>query len=357
MFRTIILAVNGSHDRTLLAGATPERILLIRPSALGDVCRSVPVLTSLKRAFPGASIDWLVQDTFVDAIEGHPDLRRAIPFPRGEFASPLRLPKLAGWLWALRRERYDMVVDAQGLLRSGFFTWATGAKLRLGDANARESAARFYNRAVPIDPQLHAVDRMLGVVQGAGIPAIDDMRLHCPPRAARLYERHPNLAQKPQIVLAPTSRWPAKQWPAERFASLIDKLLKEGHRNISIVGARSERDQIRPVLHLAQDDPRVTDLVGETSIAELMQLIHDASLVVANDSAALHMAVGFERPVVALFGPTRVELVGPYRREKDVIQHTDPAEAQRSHKDPSSVELMERITVSEVLAACRYRLA
>jgi ADP-heptose:LPS heptosyltransferase len=100
----------------------------------------------------------------------------------------------------------------------------------------------------------------------------------------------------------------------------------------------------------------VTDLVGKTSIAQLMHTIEHAALLVANDSAALHMAVGFDRPAVALFGPTRTDLVGPYGRGEDVIQHA-PALTKNMHKDEGfGAALMQQITVEEVYAACEQRL-
>jgi ADP-heptose:LPS heptosyltransferase len=100
----------------------------------------------------------------------------------------------------------------------------------------------------------------------------------------------------------------------------------------------------------------VIDRVGRTSVGELMALIERAALVVANDSAALHMAVGMQRPIVALFGPTRTERVGPYGREADVLQHVTVYD-RRDHKDDrAGRELMERIAVDEVEEAVLSRL-
>ena len=107
----------------------------------------------------------------------------------------------------------------------------------------------------------------------------------------------------------------------------------------------------------SQRDPRVINLAGKTSIAQLMALVRDASLVIANDSAAVHMAVGFNRPMVALFGPTDIRRVGPYRRDADVIQHIGPAD-RLDHKDTAHGRtLMERITTDEVVTRATRALA
>jgi ADP-heptose:LPS heptosyltransferase len=122
-----------------------------------------------------------------------------------------------------------------------------------------------------------------------------------------------------------------------------------------LVGAASERAQVAPLLDLAQSNDRVLDLIGKTSLAHLMGVIERAALVVANDSAALHIAVGFNRPLVALYGPTRVHRVGPYRRERDVIQHVSPGDV-FDHKSPASVAMMQRISADEVIRAAIHRL-
>ena len=103
------------------------RVLIIRPSALGDVARSVPVLATLRRAMPNARIDWLVHEGFADAIRHHPALDGVLPFPRKHFGALWRRPAAAldaaAWAADLRGRRYDIVFDFQGLARSGLFVW------------------------------------------------------------------------------------------------------------------------------------------------------------------------------------------------------------------------------------------
>ena len=125
------------------------KILIVRPSALGDVCRTVPVLASLRRAWPEAVVDWVVQEEFAPAIAAHPALSEAITFPRTRLArwwrSPARARELWQWFGELRRREYDIVLDCQGLGRSGLITWATAAPRRVGLRRAREFAWLGYN--------------------------------------------------------------------------------------------------------------------------------------------------------------------------------------------------------------------
>lgn len=334
--------------------------MLIRPSALGDVCRTVPVLASLRRAFPGAEIDWLVQEGFEDAVSAHPALTGVRTFPRrriaiGRLWRPAAARELARFLGGLRVAGYDTVIDCQGLGRSGFFAWCTMAPRRIGHRDARELGWLGVNERHLCAPGLHTVDRMLGLVEAAGVPAVRDMRLYTP---ASGYEGlDARLEGARYVVVAPTSRWPGKAWPAARFAQVVRTVLAEGLADaVVLIGAASERASCAEVGDLAGRDRRVVDLIGATSIAQLMAVVERSALVVGNDSAALHMAVGFDRPLVGLFGPTRVDLVGPYGREDDVIRA--PGGEGVSHKDArAGGALMDRIAVEEVVEAVRARLA
>lgn len=318
------------------------------------------MLASLRRAYPDARIDWLVQDSFVDAVRAHPGLTAAVPFPRHALGRSLRrgrIAELGAWIGALRVPAYDLAIDAQGLFRSGFLAWATGARCRVGHRAARELGWLFYTRRERGSERMHTVDRMLALVRDIGVEPVPDMRLYAP------VEEREAAAAEPQLtddfaLFAPTSRWPGKQWPAERFAEVARRLLGEGLvGRVLVVGGGGERDQCAPLLALTSTDKRIIDLVGRTSIARLMALVERSAIVVANDSATLHMAVGFGRPLVALFGPTRVERVGPYGREADVLQHLEPGE-RLDHKNASAGRaMMARITVDEVLGACSARIA
>jgi len=337
----------------------PERILIIRPSALGDVCRSVPVLASLRRAFPEATIDWVVQRGFEPAVAAHPSLDSVVPFPRRELTrwwTPPGAIRGLRWLRTLREPRYDWAIDCQGLARSGLMAWWTRAPVRIGYANADELSWLGVNRRFEIDRRLHAVERMLRLIESAGVESVRDMTLFVPdgadselPESLRSDERF--------AVVAPTSRWPGKRWPAAWFAEVAHRLVAEDAvARVAIVGAASERAQCADVLALAEGSDRFIDLVGRTSVGGLMAAVARASLVIANDSAAVHMAVGFNRPLVALYGPTDVSKVGPYGRERDVLQHVEQGE-RLDHKDEAlGRRYMGRISVREVLEAAVARV-
>lgn len=337
-----------------------DRILIIRPSALGDVARTVPALVSLRRAYPKAAIDWLVDAGFEPAIERHPDLSAAITFPKKTIKTAMKRGNagpLREFVRGLRARRYDAVFDLQGLARSGMVAMATGAPKRYGLREAREFAWLAYTHRGSAGIEMHTVERMLAVVAAAGAEPVRDMRLYSSEEARGWRDGVAGLgpAGGPYAVLAPTSRWPAKQWPAERFAAVAEWLLGRG-LTVVFVGAGGEEPQVGPVVALCERETRAKNLIGRTSVAQLMALIEGAAVVVANDSAALHIAVGFSRPIVALFGPTRVNRVGPFGRDADVIQHVLPGDSMR-HKDPGGAGMMGRISVEEVVSRVEARVA
>ncbi len=334
--------------------ARARRILIIRPSALGDVCRSVPVLASLRAAMPTAHIDWLVQDSFADAISAHPMLDGVVPLPRARlsnWASPRGVFDSLRWLRTLRRGHYDLAIDAQGLIRSAIFAIATGAPARIGYANAQEFAGLTYTHAPRVAPDRHSVDRMCALLEPLNIAPVFDTRLYSPPGAWHRVSTALGLnAGEPYCVIAPTSRWPGKRWPIDRFGELARALLDSGRvARVVVVGSPGERAQCAPLLQSATGDTRVIDGVGRTTVAELMALIERSVLVVANDSAAIHMAVGFNRPIVALYGPTDIRRVGPWQRDASVIQHITPGQTLNHKDEASGRELMTRITTPEVI--------
>lgn len=344
---------------------SPDRILIVRPSALGDVCRTVPALVSLRAAYPGARIDWLVRDVYAPAIASHPALSSVVPFPRSRFATAWRSPAaaaaLVAWLRSLAAAHYDVVYDLQGLFRSAMFALATRAPRRVGRSPSRELAFLGLNVRHRVPRDAHDVDATLALLRADGVTPIPDVRLYADPaqRAALPAPMRDAIASgRSYALLAPTSRWPGKRWPIERFRILTESLLQRRLVDaIAVAGAPGEEAQCEPLLALGAKDPRVIDLVGKTSVGALLSAVQSSALVVANDSAVLHMAVGFDRPLVALFGPTSVARVGPFGRERDVLQRIEPGE-RLDHKDEQAgQDLMRRISPEDVLAAAERRLA
>jgi len=332
----------------LMSNPVPNRILFIRPSALGDVCRSVPVVASLKKHWPDATIDWLVQSEFIDAVSMHPAVNEVIPFPRQSLRRwyfPKGFFKMLAFLRLLKSKKYDLVIDGQGLGRSGLFAWATRCKTRIGPASAREFGWLGYTQKVQTKRE-HAVDQMLALSEAAGAPSIQDMQLSANESDVSWWNQfQEQRAIGPYIVIAPTSRWESKQWPVERYIEVAQHIIAKG-MNVVVVGAPNETVQIEPILSY----DGMLNLLPEMTIGRVMAVIAQSKLVIANDSAALHIAVGFHRPCIGLFGPTNPALVGPYQCEDAVITAKVNYDSVHYKNRSLGNHLMKQISTKEVLA-------
>lgn len=293
---------------------TARRILLIKPSALGDIVHTLPVLSALRRRFPQAHIAWLVNRSFEPLLAGHPDLDATIPFDRRSRTGWLsRLRATLSFARSLRRQRFDLVVDLQGLLRSGVMSLATGADRRVGLGCSREGARWFHTDVIASPPRLavHAVDRLwhAAVALGAGN---EPKRFFVPvaPAAAAWAAGQLEALPRPWLMLGVGSRWATKRWPPEHFAVLARRTQGVFGGSVIFVGAGDETPLAQTV-RAGLSGP-VLDLTGRTTLPQLAAVLARADVMLANDTGPLHLAAALGRPVVAPYICTQVALTGPY---------------------------------------------
>lgn len=295
----------------------PPRILIIKPSSLGDIVHALPVLAAARRAHPQAHIAWLVARSFASLLEGHPLLNEVIVFERNRLGKiwryPNRLGEILKFAGGLRARRFDLVVDLQGLLRSGLLTWASGARRRVGFAAARELSWLFYSQLVRPGTGLnHAVDRNLAVAGALGWPVtpVDFPYPIAPPEmatASDLLNKHAISAGFVAVILG--ARWESKRWPDAQFVKLLDGLAGRGVATV-LLGGPDDRSSAEQIALACRVKP--VNLVGATSLRGLAAVLAKSELVVAHDSGPLHLAAALGRPTLALFGPTDPAKTGPY---------------------------------------------
>ena len=302
-------------------GEEPRRILIIKPSALGDIILALPALSALKRSFPEAKISWFVRPEFAPLITGHPFISDIILFDRKQLSKWWCSPDSFKSLWSLikqlRAGKFDLVFDFQGLFRTGFFSWVTGSKRRFGMAGARELAHLFYTDKISQDASsIHLVDYYLKMVVAAGAKQGEaEFKL---PEDAGAAEKIDKLLKSQGVngkyaVIVPGAAQPNKRWPIERFAELAGKIGERFGLSIVATGSQGEREYIEAI------GKRVINLAGKTSVRELIPLMKRASLVVSNDTGPGHIAAALGVPIVMIFGPTNPARVCPYKRPECVV--------------------------------------
>ncbi len=297
---------------------TPRRILIVKPSALGDIVHTLPILHLLRKRFADAKISWLVVPAFASLLQGHRLLDQVLLFERRRFANLWRdasaAKGLASFAMSLGKEKFDLVIDLQGLLRSGWIAWQTRAPVRVGFAYAREGATAFYTHVVNTpNHERHAVERYLDVAEALGCgrgPVVFDFDLS---DEARSSVRQLLTSHREYAVLLPGTNWATKRWSAERFEQLISPMRERFGLSAVIAGGKD-------VLEMNQPWSGALNLAGKTDLKQLVALIEGAKLVIANDSGPMHIASALNRPLVTLFGPTNPARTGPYDRPGTVLR-------------------------------------
>jgi heptosyltransferase-1 len=310
-----------SSDRP---GRSPERIALIKPSALGDIVHSLPVLTALRRRFPHAHITWVVNRVYEPLLAHHPDLDATLPFDRQLLRNGWRAAAraFAHFALRLRRQQFDLVIDLQGLLRTGLMSVASGAKRRLGLASAREGARWLYTEVIDDRRDVtHAVDRYWRVAESLGAGNCPKLFRLPIDEAARFWV-HRELAgcPRPWLAVGVGSRWLTKRWPPEHFAALTRRALERFGGTALLVGAPDEAELANQAARLIPGSVR--NLTGMTNLPQLAALLHEADAMLANDTGPLHLAVALGRPVVAPYTCTVIRRTGPYGQDHHAVETT-----------------------------------
>jgi heptosyltransferase-1 len=340
-------------------GHSPRRILIVKPSSLGDIVHALPTLTALRETFPSAQIHWLVKEQWAALLERVEGLSKVWPIR----------PGLRGWLSifpVLRSAGFDCVVDLQGLFRSGAVAWLTGAERRVGFQNAREGSPVFYTDRITIPTlDMHAVDRYLLLAEALGAKVASrgvlafglKSRPEDRQAVADLLQQHGLSSRERWIAVNPAARWPTKCWPVESFAVAADRLQEEAAGRVVLIGGPEDRQTAQQVAGLMSRAP--VDLTGKTPVGLLPALLESAAVVLTNDSGPMHIAAAVGTPVVALFGPTSALRTGPYGRGHIVLQQKLPCSPcfSRTCRNRVELECLRNISTDRAVAAVQDRLA
>ncbi len=323
---------------------TPAKLLIIKPSSLGDVVHSLPFLNAVRESFPGTEIHWVIAKGLEGLLENHPMVQKLLVINKDKWKDIKRmrgtLSEFRSILGALKDESYDITVDLQGLLRSGILTAASKAPVRLGFSEAREGSRLFYTQSITGGREIHAVDRYLKMASALGCDT-RTVAFPMPPVKESLKILQLRQAVGEYAVLAPGARWKTKQWPAERFGRLSSLL------NIPSIIIGSGADEALAEEAAAHSKGKAISMAGKTDIKELISLIRKAVFMVTNDSGPMHIAAACGVPVAALFGPTNPARTGPYGRGHVIIRG-DNACAPCYKKKCKDIRCMDSISVEEV---------
>jgi lipopolysaccharide heptosyltransferase I len=338
-----------------------KNILITKPSSLGDIVLALPALRALRMSFPEAKISWLIRPEFAELLENHPHLDEIITFDRKLLGKAWFHPRAFGALISLisklRRSRFDIIFDFQGLFRTASLAWLSGCKKRFGMANAREFATIFYTHKIPQNMKsIHMVDYYLKIIQAAGASDFG-VEFVLPPNPGAEDSVEKLLAShginEDYAVLIPGSAHPEKCWPPEHFAQLADKISSEYNFSIVATGSASESGIIEKVREKA--DVPIANLAGQTSLSELVALLKRAKLAISNDTGPGHIAAATGIPLVLMFGRANPIRLEPYGR-KHCVMAIDPDGRGTAINDFDLKYDIKNITVEQVYQKASQQL-
>ncbi|MDR2050858.1 MAG: glycosyltransferase family 9 protein [Deltaproteobacteria bacterium] len=309
------------------------RIAVWNTAFLGDAVLTLPLLLTLRRAYPGAELDFYVRRGFAELFAGHSAIDRVYAYDKRGGERGLRA--ILAYGEKLRARRYDLWISAHNSLRSAFMAGQSRAEERLGYAAPRLCRLFYTRTAARRFPELHEVDRLLqlaralGISDCAGWPELEPP----PPLRARAGEFFRGHRQRPVLGLHPGSVWPTKRWPVKYFARLGLTALEKGAR-LALFAGPGEEATAAELLHLVRlgaarsyrvlsgafysgknapdknrvEEADILDFSGCLALPELAAFIAELDCYLGNDSGPMHLAWAQRIPVVAVFGPTTPDL-------------------------------------------------
>lgn len=344
------------------------RILLVRLGALGDIVHAIPVAAALRRAFPGARIDWLVSAKHREILDLVPVIDRRLVINdrpgrpgtgvrtvRGDL-SPTTTTSMLSAIGELRRAHYDVALDLQGLLKSAVLARMSGATRVIGFSSAylREPLARaFYTEVHEPKGIAHVMFQNLSLLEALGLTAT-------PPEfpiertdsaiARDMQER----TRGRYALLNPGAAWPNKRWPPSRFGA-VAAALRERHGLMSVVPWGPGEQPIAEELVASSNGAAI--LSPPTSIADLVALTRGAALMISGDTGPTHIAAAVGTPLVGLFGPTRPARNGPWSPADVTVSRDAICECHHLRRCRRATMCLMDIEIAEVVDACARRLA
>jgi heptosyltransferase-2 len=294
-----------------------QRILIIQTAFIGDVILATPLIEKLKRFYPESSIDFLLRKGNEGLLENHPKLNQILIWDK----SKSKYNSLAKLSRRVRRENYDLLINLQRFASSGLLTTSSKAKVKIGFSKNPFAFAFTHKMPHIIDQKMHEVDRNLSLIEHLTDSSFQRPKLY--PSESN-YEAVESYKSKPYICIAPASVWFTKQFPAEKWIELCDKIKPD--RNIFLLGAPGDFDLCSEI-KTASIHGNIKILAGELNFLESAALMESAKMNYVNDSAPLHLASAVNAPVTAVYCSTIPEFgFGPLSDKSKIIETKETLE-------------------------------
>lgn len=321
----------------------------MRLSALGDVCHALPVINTLRAAWPGTHFSWIIGKLEAQLIGDVPGIE-FIPFDKSAGRPAYRelRRRLAG-------RRFDLLLHMQMSLRSSLASRAVHAPIRLGfdRRRARDFQWLFTNRRIPHAAREHVMDSFFGFARALGVTE-QRLEWNIPvPERARARAREVIPDGESALLLSPCANarprnW--RNWPFERYVPVADYAARKLGWRVIVTGGPSAAEKEAAQTIVSQSNAGAVNLQGKTSLKELLALIERARVVITPDSGPAHMATAVATPVIGLYATTNPDRAGPYLSQQWRIDRYPEAVRKYLHKSVDEVPWGTRVRNPQAMA-------
>jgi len=306
-----------------------QRILIVRLSSLGDIIHTLPAVLLLKKMYPKAMLHWIVKENYAEVFKEVDFVDKVIPLDiekwKKEFFTKETITQIFEISKKLKDTKYELAIDFQGSIKSGFISLLSRAPVRLSFSPfyCREPLAAFFANVWVKPKELkmcHKVEKNIKLLEPLNIKRHQvEFGLKVPPKSKKLQEFFENSnflnSKSAFVALNPGARWETKRWPTKHWVALTERLAKSGLTPILIWGPGEEKI-VNEIVKEASFPPVVAP---PTTLGELISFIANTDLFIAGDTGPLHIAAALGVPVIGLYGPTDPRLNGPYGQLDRVI--------------------------------------
>lgn len=325
-----------------------RRIVIRSTNWIGDAVMTLPAMKAIRDTYPDAHIAVVANPLVAEMLEHHHDCDEVIVYnKRGEHAGILGMLRFAS---ALRRRKFDCAILFQYAIEAAIMVFLARIPRRLGFVT--DGRRLLLSHPVPFGSEektVHQTDAFLRIVNHYGIKADEKVQALTLSDTERNWVKE-QLPKGPVVTINPGAAYgSAKRWYPDRFAAVGDFLAKEYGMNVVLIGGPGEVE-IGDDIAAAMQTP-VQNFVGKTTVRQMMSLIDAASLMITNDSGPMHVAAGFDVPIVAIFGPTNHTTTSPFSKHYRIVRHEVECSPCMLRECPIDHRCMDRVTVDDVVKA------
>ena len=328
---------------------TPSTVCLLRLSALGDVCNSVPLVRAIQRTWPAVQVSWII---------GRSEHRLVSRLPGVEFIVFDKRAGLSAWRQLreqLAGRRFDVLLHAQVSMRANLMALMVRARRRMGfdRARAREGHSLLINEHIPAAYQQHQALALLSFATQLGADCRSpDRRLPVPPEAEAFARQHqPQAGQA--ILINPASSHPERNWHAKGYAEVADWIIGQHKRPVILIGGPSQSELI--LGQQIQDQMRhaAVNLIGRDTLPQAVAMLERAACLISPDSGPVHFAAAMGTPVVGLYAATWSRRSGPLGSLEHCVDCYPQAALQFTGKPPQALRWGRRLEYPGVMNLIR----